>query len=261
MVTSLSPETFAAISLGLVIGLIVLLVLQIITGRRVQKLTQPIYEYVRAQSQAEADRIVSGAREEARKVVADSQAAVAVLVEKQRGDIEAHARTYQKALDELMEASKQMIHATTEKAQGAHAELLQHTASTIDAEAADVKSRMEHVSAELDAFLKQNQSQVTEIRRVIEEGGRTMVEGFTHTFEDISTVAKKHIDERIEALLSQAATEVAAYRDARKHLVDEHMADLVTETSKIVLHKALTPDEHAELVDRALKEAHASGMI
>jgi hypothetical protein len=261
MLTSLSAETFAAISIGLVIGLVVLLVLQIITGLRVQRLTQPLYEYARAQSQAEADRIVNDAREKSRTIVAESQTAVAALIERQHGDIEARALTYQKSLEELATAAKHAIDENSATARDTQAQLFQSIAHDVDAQGADIKSRMDHMQQELDSFLKQNQAQTGEISRVIAEGGKMIADGFKHTFEDVSAAGKKRIDERIEELLKESEAEVSGYREARKRLVDEHMADLVTETSKIVLRKALTPDEHAELVERALSDAHTAGMI
>lgn len=261
MLTSLSTETFAAISIGLVIGLIILLVLQIITGLRVQRLTYPIYEFARSQSQAEADRIVNAAREEARRMLVEAQSTVESLVGKQREDIEARAQAYQKALEDLSNAAQHAMSENTEKARTIQAEAVQKIAHDIEAQGQDLRARTEVMGQQLEAFLKQSQTQTADIHRALDEKSREITDGLKRTFDDVSATGKKAIDERINALLQAAETEVNTYRDARKRMVDEHMADLVTETSKVVLGKALAPDEHADLVERALKEARSTGMI
>lgn len=260
MLSSISVITIA-IALGLVIGLVVLLILQVIMGRRVQRLTQPIYEYARERSQAEADRILNQAREDARKMLADSQDAVDALVKKQREDIESRAGAYQKSLEDFAASAQHAMEESSHKASETQIDLSQRVARDIDSQRADIKTRMDRVTQELDGFLKQSQVQSADIQRAIEASGKSISEAFTHMFADVSAEGKKRIDARIDEMLAHAEEEVSGYREARKRLVDEHMADLITETSKIVLRKALTPDEHAELVDRALKEAHTAGMI
>ncbi|MDB5238006.1 MAG: hypothetical protein JWM46_276 [Candidatus Kaiserbacteria bacterium] len=261
MITSLSAATVIALALGLVIGLIVLLVLQVITGMRVQRLTQPLYEYARSQSQAEADHIVNEAHEAARTMMAQAQQSVSALIEKQRVDIEAHAQTYQKSLEELATAAKHSMTESSEKAHSAQAELSISIAHEIEAQGAELKTRMERVQQELDNFFKQSQAEMADMRRGMEESTHTLAESFKKAFDDVSGKGEKRIDERIDQLLAAAQAEVAEYQKARKRLVDEHMADLITETSKVVLRKTLTPDEHAELVDNALKEARTAGII
>lgn len=256
-----SPEIFSAISIGLVIGLIVLLILQVLTSLKVTRLTSPIYDYIEARSQSEADRIVAEAKVTAKKITGDAQSIASALLAGQQSEIESRAKVYRETLDSLAAAARKEMESGMEKFHASQDALVQRLLSEIAQQGQQAKAHMSQVEHDLDGFTKAIDAQRADIHRVIEEGGKTALAGLTTTCEAISLEWKQRMNERIEALLAEAATDVKTYREARRRIVDEHIADLVTETSRVVLGKALTQKDHADLVENALKEAKSAGML
>jgi len=261
MLSAISGEFFALVSLGLAIGLIVLLVLQVITSMRVQRLTYPLYEYAQSKAQTEVDRILNDAREQAHKILTEAQSSAVSLIEKQRTDIESHARDYQKALETLSQAAQKGISENTEKARTEGATLMQTLAREVSAQGDGVKTIMARIQKDLDAFSENMRAQSEVVKRSLEGQSKQAATDLAHVFDDVAADGKKKINEQIDAFSKQAEAEVGAYRDSRKKIVDAHMAELVVEATKLVLQKALTPEEHAQLVERALKEARTTGIF
>ncbi len=258
---TVSSEMFALITIGLVIGLVVLLVLQVLTGLRVQRLTYPIYEYAQSKSQSDADHIISQAREMARKMIADAEMAASTLLDKQRVDIDAHTNAYREALDTLVVNARLSIEEGSEKVRTGQMEVAGQFSSAISGQSATIKASLEQIQEDLKNLSKSIEAQTNTISKTIEEAHHGAAEGFSRTLEGVSSESKRRIDERVEMLLKILESDIEAYRNSRKRLVDEHMVDLIAETSKVVLRKALTSDDHTELVEDALKEARSAGML
>lgn len=261
MLTSIPAEFFTIVSIGLVIGLIVLLVLQVITSMRVQRLTYPLYEYAQSKAQAEVDRILNDAREQAHKIIAEAQSNAVSLIEKQRSDIETHSHDYQKALETLAQSAQHALSENAEKARAEGTDLTQALAREIAAQGEGIKTSMARIEKDLGGFFESTSAQAQEVKRALEAQSKQAAIDLTRVFDEIAADGRKRIDEQIDAFSKQAEAEVGAYRDSRKKVVDAHMADLVVEATKLVLQKALSPEEHAQLVERALKEARSAGIF
>lgn len=261
MLNALPADLFGAVAIGLVIGLIVLLVLQILTSMRVQKLTYPLYEYALSKAQTDAQRIVKEAQEQARTILSEAQSAATSLAKKEVAEVDARSVDYRKELDALAAKAQQLLTAEGEHARSEQAEVLQKLVKEIGAHGETLQARMADIEKELKAFLDGASARSRDMRQALEAEGKQVSGDITKAFEDVAAQGKKRIDEGIEGFLKQAQTEAEAYRENRKRLVDEHMADLVVEATKVVLRKALTPDEHADLAARALKEARTAGML
>lgn len=65
----------------------------------------------------------------------------------------------------------------------------------------------------------------------------------------------------IEQEFASIKNELARYRDARMHMVDEKIMVLVEETAQIALQKQLSLQEHSDLVFRSLEEAKQRGVL
>jgi F0F1-type ATP synthase membrane subunit b/b' len=261
MLTSLPAEFFTFVSIGLLIGLIVLLALQVVTSMRVQRLTYPLYEYAQSKAQAEVDRILNDAREQAHKIVADAEASAAALIEKERADIGAHARDYQSALETLSQSAQHALSEQAEKARAEGAALTQALSREVGAQGEEIKTGMARVVHDIGALSENASTQGKDIQRLLEAEGKQAANDLAHAFDEIAQAGRKRIDAEIDAFSKRAEAEIAAYRDSRKKMVEEHLTDLVVEATKIVLQKSLTPEEHVQLVERALKEARTTGIF
>ena len=58
--------------------------------------------------------------------------------------------------------------------------------------------------------------------------------------EELSHEHASRLEAHLVERFNQAEEEIASYERARRTVVDEHMAALVVETTRIVLHKELT---------------------
>lgn len=261
MLTSVPADFFIIVSIGLVIGLIVLLVLQIITSMRVQRLTYPLYEYAESKAHAEVEKILAEAREQAKQLIADTQTSAAALIESQRKDIESRAREYQSALTALSEAARQSLSESAEKARAEESVVAQTATKEISAQVESIRSNLAHLEKEITGVFELANARSQEILRSLDTQNKQIGTDLSRTFEEIASSGRAHMEEQINAFSKQAEAEVSAYRDSRKKMIDAHMAEMVSETTKLVLQKALTREEHAQLIERALKEAHTLGIF
>ena len=261
MPISPSPEAFTVVAIGLLVGLIVFLILQIITNVQLHRLASPTLEHARAKSRVDADRILSEAREEAHRIVAEAHATAASLLEKQKSEIDARMALYQNALEALSQGAQRSITEGSEKARKIQSEVTQQFSGQVGTQSENIKNNLGRIEGSVDAFLKTTQTQIDAIHHAIEDAGRTAQEGFGRVSAEVAAEEKKRADERVALLLKEVDQEIEMYRTNRKRLVDEHIVDMIAETSRVVLRKALTQDDHTDLVEAALKEAHATGMI
>jgi hypothetical protein len=257
----LPGELFLSVAIGLVIGLIVLLVLQLIASARMRGLTDPVFEYARMKARAEADRILNEAQEKARTIVAETAMRGAELLEEQRADVGKRTDIYQKNLEAFTEHTHAAMEENAKKARAEQIKIAEAIAKEMQAQGEEIKARVSHIEKDLSSFLHDAEAQTRDIRATFEDQSKRAGADMKELLEKATTEGKKRIDERIELFLTEARKEVDAYREGRKRIIDEHMADLVAETSKVVLGKALTPDDHADLVTRALEEAKRTGML
>ena len=101
MHTIASAEVLTFVSIGLLVGLVVVLVLQVLTSKRVQQLTLPMYEYAEAQSRAEAEKIIREARAAAATIIAEASSTSAALAKKRQEDIDAFAAAHKTSLETI----------------------------------------------------------------------------------------------------------------------------------------------------------------
>ena len=257
----LRSASFAGPPRSCALGLAIVLALQIVMSTRVQRLTGPLFEYAESKAHAEADRILSDAREQARKMITEAQTQAAALIAAQKADIEARAHDYQSSLQSLSVKAEAAINEGAKKADEARTQLMQKLSAGIETESADLKKRLDRLATDMDAFLEHAKAQSADIDRAFTAAGKAISDQVQKKVDEAGTAGMARIDAKIDGLLKEADEEVDAYRLARKKLIDEHMADLIAEASKIVLKTSLTPQQHGELVERALEEARSAGML
>lgn len=256
-----APEFFTFVALGLVVGLVVLLALQILTSMRVQKLTYPVYEYAQAKAQAEVDRILNDAKAEAQRITAKAQESAAAFLDSQRADVEGHSREYQGALEKLVQSTEHSFSELAQKSTAESAKLRESLSQGIQAQGAQFKSTMDEIEKDLRSVFEATNKQAQEMQRSLEAQRMQASGDLARLFDGIADEGKKQVKEQIEAFSKKVEAEVAEYRDGRKRIIDENMANIVAEATKLVLQKTLSQEEHAQLVQRALKEARTSGML
>ena len=250
-----------AIALGLVLGLIVLLVLQVLTSLRVQRLTYPVYEYAESKAQAQADRIVNEAKEKARSIIATAQAQAAELIQKQESDVQERTKAYHDALNALEKSAHQKLEESAKDAQAGETALFAEITKDVRTRAEAMKGNISSIETAINEVLQHTKTEGEHMSRAFEADSAKAVTELASTFQHASEEGKKRLEAHVDALFVQVQSEIESYREARKRVIDAHMADLVAETARVVLRTSLTSDDHAALVRRALEEAKAAGAL
>jgi hypothetical protein len=211
-----------AFGVGLAVALVVILALEFLNSRRIERLASPTYEFMLNQAQQEADRVIAEARAEARAIVERAEAARAAnageLAKQDAAAASAHEEALRSVRDGFVTYLKRAAddtHANEEQALGA----LQ----------TELAKEGEEARAELNRTL-------AEVRQ-----------GFA-----------ENVKGAFEAALAEARASAAAYEQARKDAIDAHAYELVAETTKLVLRESLPTDVHAALVRRALEAAKSA---
>ena len=212
---------FVGIIAVIVIGLVVFVALELYNSGRVSRLTSSVYEYALKRAEGEAERIVREAREEARRIVSKADEESLKRVESAKKESEAAHAAYAQALADMLKSLVERLEKATQ---------------------ATEEAQVQH-SRERDVSL-----------RASERAASKRLEELSH---EHASRLEAHLVERF----NQAEEEIASYERARCAVVDERMAALVVETTRIVLHKELTSSEHAELTEHALEEAKAGGLL
>ena len=261
MFEAVSGGAITAIAIGVLLALIVLFALQVVFGFRVHRLTTPMYEYILSQSHAEAERIVNEAKEQARRLIAGAQESANTLVGQYREEIDARTKVYVQTLEALADDAHHNVSVSTEAAQKTHTEAMARFLKDLQARGEELKTHTTELSHELDGVFGDMRKGAEGVRRMLEEKANAEVEEFGRVLGDASSRSVLQIEEHTNELLKKAEADVAAYRESRKTLRDERMTDLVIETTKLVLQKNLSLDDHAELVEKALVEARATNLL
>ncbi len=252
MLTATSTVFLAAVLIGLIIGFIALIVLQVLMSARVSRLTSPIYEYALAKSEADADRIVREAQEKARALLTEAENGVAALAAQQRGEIEGHAKAYRETLEAFASQMQKTVTQSVETAQHEQSDVAQSVTKAIRSHGEAFEKHLTEMQNGLDSFSRDLGKQVQDARAALAARATEAGERLEKTFAETGAENKARVDKRLEELFAQAQTEVDAYREARKRIIDTNMVELIGETAKLVLRKALSTSDHGELVRLAL---------
>ncbi len=259
MVTSMiSNEVLFSIGIGIVSGVAISFLLFMFMRSRA---TRSVYEHARAESDEHVKRIVNEAQEEGRKIFETARASAQAFSNSQQSESVERAKLYQKTLENLAMDARHVIEGGTVKALAAQAEMTERFLKEVSQQGAGAKAHIDQLQKGIEELFVAIQAQTSDIRRRLDEGGQGAIAGLDKALQDLAEGLKKRSDEHFSVLLASAEKDVAQYREGMRRLIDERMADLVAETSRVVLRKALKPEEHADLVENALKEAKSAGMI
>lgn len=261
MLSLSSVELLVAVSIGMAVALVVVLALQVLFGFRVQRLTAPMYEFAVSQSHAEAERIIGEAREKARSILAEAEASAAQMLAERRTDAESHSKAFADAIQRIEADAQRALAQGAAEAQRMQNASLAALAAEAQKRDQEIQEHIGRVTAEFEGLDRTVTQAATQLQASFDEKGTVAAKLFEQSLKDAAEQGIAHIGQRLDALVTQAEKDIEAYREKRARLLDEHMADLVGEATKVVLQKALRPDEHAELVEKALVEARASGLL
>jgi F0F1-type ATP synthase membrane subunit b/b' len=214
-----------------------------------------------AVAEMEADRIIREARAQARALMSETQTQSATLAAQQREELERRAKIYRESLEVLAEDSKKTIQDSIEGARREHDEIAKNVMESLRAHGDSFSQHLAGIEKDLDSFAHEMEKQAQDIRNKLATRAAEAGQHLDEAFLKSGAENRARVDKHLETLLKKAQDEIDQYREARKRIVDMHMVELVGETAKIVLHKALSADDHADLVKEALEEAKAVGAL
>lgn len=214
-----------------------------------------------AKAEMEADHILREARAKARSLMAETQQQSTTLAAQEREELERRAKIYRESLEALATDSKKTVKESIERAVREHDEIAKSVMDSLTSNGKEFSQHLSEIDKELDTFAHEMEKQAQDIRNKLATRAAEAGQHLDEAFLKAGAENRARVDKHLETLLKKAQDEIDQYREARKRIVDMHMVELVGETAKIVLHKALSADDHADLVKEALEEAKAVGAL
>ncbi len=261
MLSIISVELLSAVSIGLMLGLVVLLVLQILSSIRVNRMTYPVYEYALSKAEAEANHILHEAEEKARKIIADAEQKSTSLLDVKRKEIETAEETYRSALENLAGDLRQKIQARADTIGAQEEGMAAALAKSVTKTSEEIRTHAEAVEKSLDSLREHTEARAIKTEQVLSKGAEEASARMIAAFARAEEEGKRQIQEHSRALADKLEKEIADYRAARKRFIDEHAVELIENATKIVLRKELSADDHTKFALRALEEAKAMGVL
>jgi len=241
--------------------MITMLLMQMRSSARVNKLTYPAYEYVMRQTEAKAEKMLQKAQEEARHIVAAAEkTGQKTIQEYTKSATETHGvylKTVEKFTNQLSEKLEESSHASS-------AQLEKLADEAIASMSSQQKVVQEKFSSALESVEKTSLQLEGETTEAIGELKRHVTEASTRLIEKLNAEGKQHtqyIHEHLEKAASSAEEQITEYQKARTALLDTHIERLVEDITARVLHKELTLTDHAELARAALADAKEHNLL
>ncbi len=234
----------------IVIALLVLVAMVIQLSTRLRHLSTPIYDQIVGQAQEKAQQVLTEAENQARTLRAAAQTAADKLL------------ADRKLADEQLSAS----YANHFK------ELIAHADAALAAQAQEVEKYSTHFSEqfaklgdEMTAHLKEGSGRVLAASAKEIENLRSMFAGLGAQAAKEQDALVAEMRQRVADLFEKEAQgvreQITAYRKERSAAIDQNAVALVEETARIALGKALSLQEHRDIILAALEQARRDGVF
>ena len=234
----------------IVIALLVLVAMVIQLSTRLRHLSTPIYDQIVGQAQEKAQHVLTEAENQARALRAAAQTAADKLL------------ADRKLADEQLSAS----YANHFK------ELIAHADAALAAQAEEVEKHSAHFSEQFAKFGDEMAVHLKEESERVQAASAKEIENLRSLFAGLGAQAAKEQDalvaemhQRVADLFEKEAQgvrdQISAYRKERSAAIDQNAVALVEETARIALGKALSLQEHRDIILAALEQARRDGVF
>lgn len=230
--------------------LIVLMVMVLKLGTRLQYLATPIFDKTVKEAQEKAEHILVEAREQGRAIQMSAQTKADAFFANNKVEDEKFRLAQVAHLEEITSHAKSLLQEqVTAVSQISHmvtVELKQQVQSA-EKTISDSSETMRALFAEEDARLKS-------LFSTIESDTKKEYQGLVEQ-------TKKRVADELSKEIEAARDAVAAYRLEQFALVDSEIVRLVEDTARVVFSKTLTLDTHRDIVLAGLAEAKRQGVF
>lgn len=261
MLSSFSLEILVLACAGLLCALIILLVWQITTVRRANKLTFPAYEYVMQRTEHDSAQIINEAKKKAEAMLAEAEKSGQIVVREHAAKAEKLTAQLEKEISKQAEAMRKSL-----------ARALEDAAHSLNGSFAALES---NVTAQQEQVLKEFNEANESLLQLVEKANREAsksIDGLSAKIGSAGEDIEKQLDMMRESGQSQlsgyfdslkeaADAEVQAYEALRKKVVDDHIETIVEQIVMKVLQVQLPASEHGSLVRKALEEAKSQHLL
>ena len=241
--------------LGLLLAMVILLVLQVRTTNKVNKLTFPAYEYVIEKAEHDAEKILQEAQHKAQSIIAESeQAGAKAIADYTNQAKEIHAE-YSGALRAQTKSLEQEMHDMSDDEQAALQKVTDAAEDIIESQEKSILANVAKTNQSIEQLTAKTEQEANESIEHLEEHIEEVGDMLEAQLKATDTAGQALLKNHVASLQDQADKQVAAYTEARIKLLDAHIEQLVESVVLEVLHTQLTPSEQASLAFKALKEA------
>ncbi len=137
-------------------------------------------------------------------------------------------------------------------------EIMQKANAQMQRDRGHLDTELQKVSSEqLDEYKQVLQN----ISKAVENNAMRELDEFKQALQMGTTGAQKIVEQKIEDEYAKARLEVQDYKKSQMEKVDKHVVELLERVVTKAANKALTIDQHADLVIEALREAKTQHVI
>lgn len=224
--------TLASLAVLLVVGIIV----SVFIEHSQLSNTEQTEQSAEMQAQEKSNSIIHSAMKQARSMLVHAELTGIKEVVRSRHDTDQLEQAYEEHLRTLIARSEKHLEQTTLSIENHYIQLFKKAEQQISQQIADNQQRI-----------------MNELDLAIEESHKLLTTQTEATHEEIKR--------RLDSEIAGAKQAVDTYKNKRIEGIDNHIAELVIETVKRTIDKALTPQEHTDLVIRSLQEAKEDGFF
>jgi|AntRauTorcE11897_2_1112592.scaffolds.fasta_scaffold07573_2 F0F1-type ATP synthase membrane subunit b/b' len=247
--------------LGLLLAMVILLVLQVRTTNKVNKLTYPAYEYVIEKAEHDAEKLVQEAQHKAQSIIAAAQQAGAKTIADYTSQAKEIHTEYSTALHTQTESLEHAMQDISDEETAALQKVTDAAEDMITTQEKSVITNVEKTNQSIQQLVAQTEQGAKESIAHIEEQIAAVGDRLETQLKETDTTGQELLQKHIASLQGVADKHVEMYTDARIKLLDEHIEQLVESVVLDVLHTQLTPSEQASLAFKALQEAKAQHIL
>jgi hypothetical protein len=247
--------------LGLLLAMIILLVLQVRTTNKVNKLTFPAYEFVIEKAEHDAQKLLQEAQHKAQSIIVEAeQAGVKSIADYTTQAKEIHTQ-YSSALHAQTKSLEQAMQDISTQETAALKKVTDAAKDLIEAQEKSVIKNVKKTNQSIEQLVVKTEQEVNQ--SIVQLGER--VAGVADILETqlkaTDAAGQEKLGEHLASLQTVADKHVQMYTDARTNLLDTHIEQLVESVVLKVLHTQLSPSEQATLAFESLKEAKAQHIL
>jgi hypothetical protein len=183
-----------------------------------------------------ASKVLHFAQEKANQIVSEAELAGIRSIASKKVNTASLEKTYEEDLAGLAQEARKQLTLTADQ----------------------IKVRYDQFVTESENIIAHH---ITQNQHMLDSHVEKMVEANEKSFESFMQTWGKKIDEAMNSEISNVVKLVENYAAKRYQLIDMHIVDLVAETTRLTLGKALTTKDHTENVIQALEEAKQIGLL